>query len=174
MTSDANQFLYTAAGEFTGTGTLKRWPMSTVGLVSPPFKVIDSDVSAFYADQSDGGVYSDELTRVTRFDAAGEPVEVFGDGDLGNSTGIAANSLNGTVYAADRGAHDVKIYTAVATPDITNVSATTGQHTATVSAHIDPAGRGTSPDVKSSTAPTLLMARPSPAPAACPSRAARM
>ena len=142
ISSDANQFLYTARGEYTGTGTLKRWPMSAVELVSPPFKVIDTNVSAFYADQSNGGVYSDEMTKVTRFDAAGEPVEVFGDGDLSNSTGIAVNSLNGTVYAADRGTNDVKIYTAVMTPDITNIGATTGQTTATLSAHLRRSRRG--------------------------------
>ncbi len=51
--------------------------------------MIDTNVSAFYADQSNGDVYSDEMTKVTRFDSAGEPVEVFGDGDLSNSTGIA-------------------------------------------------------------------------------------
>ena len=142
ISSDANQFLYTASGEFTGTGTLKRWPMSAVELVSPPFKVIDNNVTSFYADQSNGGVYGDEQTKVTRFDAAGEPVEVFGDGDLTNSTGIGVNSLNGTVYVADRGTNDVKIYSAVTTPDITNISATTGQTSATVSAHLDAAGAG--------------------------------
>ena len=173
ISSDANQFLYTAAGEFTGTGTLKRWPMSAVGLVSPPFKVIDSNVSAFYADQSNGGVYSDEMTKVTRFDPAGEPVEVFGDGALSNSTGIAANSLNGTVYAADRGTNDVKIYTAVTTPDITNVGATTGQQQRRSPRTSIQRGRGTSQAVKSSTAPARPMARANPAPAACPSRAAR-
>ena len=45
ISSDANQFLYTARGEYTGTGTLKRWPMSAVELVSPPFKVIDTGVT---------------------------------------------------------------------------------------------------------------------------------
>ena len=135
ISSDANQFLYTARGEYTGSGTLKRWPMSAVELVSPPSKVIDTNVSAFYADQANADIYSDETTKVTRFDSAGEPVEVFGDGGLSNSTGIAVNSLNGTVYVADRGTNDVKIYTAVMTPDITNISATTGQTSATVSAH---------------------------------------
>ena len=52
------------------------------------------------------------------------------------------NSLNGTVYAADRGTNDVKIYSAVITPDITNIGATTGQTSATVSAHLDAAGAG--------------------------------
>ena len=71
ISSDANQFLYTAGGEYTGSGTLKRWPMSAVELVSPPFKVIDTNVSAFYADQSNGDIYSDETTKVTRFDVGG-------------------------------------------------------------------------------------------------------
>ena len=143
ISSDANQFLYTARGEYTGTGPLKRWPMSAVELVSPPSKTIDTGVSAFYADQSsNGGVYSDEVTQITRFDSAGEPVEVFGDGDLTESTGIAVNSLNGTTYVADRGANDVKIYTAVTTPDVSNIAATTGQTSATVSAHLDTAGAG--------------------------------
>ena len=156
ISSDANQFLYTARGEYTGTGTLKRWPMSAVELVSPPFKVIDTGVSAFYADQSNGGVYSDEPTKVTRFDAAGEPVEVFGDGDLTNSTGIAVNSLNGTVYVADRGTNDVKIYTAVVTPDITNINATTGQRLRRSPRTSMRPGRGPSPAAKSSTAGTDL------------------
>ena len=131
-----------AGGEYTGSGTLKRWPMSAVELVSPPSKVIDTNVSSFYTDQANADIYSDETTKVTRFDSAGEPVEVFGDGGLTNSTGIAVNSLNGTVYAADRGTNDVKIYSAVVTPDITNISATTGQTSATVSAHLDAAGAG--------------------------------
>ena len=162
ISSDANQFLYTAAGEFTGTGTLKRWPMSAVGLVSPPFKVIDSNVSAFYADQSNGGIYSDEMTKVTRFDPAGEPVEVFGDGDLSNSTGVAANSISGTVYAADRGTNDVKIYTAVTTPDITNVGATTGQHKRDALRALDTAGAGnvTGCEVEYGTGPTYGATEP--------------
>jgi hypothetical protein len=140
--ADANQFLYTARGEYTGTGTLKRWPMSAVELVSPPSKVIDTGVSAFYADQSNGDLYSDEVTQVSRFNSLGEPVELFGDGDLGSSSGIAVDSENGTVYVSDRTANDVKVYSAVTTPDVTNIGATTGQHAATVSAHIDPAGAG--------------------------------
>ena len=69
-------------------------------------------------------------------------VEVFGEGELGNSTGIAVNSLTGTAYVADRETNDVKIYAAVTTPDITNIGTTTGQTTATISAHLDTAGPG--------------------------------
>jgi hypothetical protein len=142
IASDANQYLYTALGEYAGSGTLKRWPMSAVDLVAPPSKTIDTGVTAFTADQATADVYSDESTRVTRFDSEGEPVEVFGEGDLGNSTAIAVNSLNGTAYVADRETNDVKIYGAATTPDVSNVSAATGQTGATVSAHLDTAGAG--------------------------------
>ena len=45
---------------------------------------------------------------------------------LNTSQADEVGLVNGTVYAADRGTNDVKIYTAVTTPDITNVGATTG------------------------------------------------
>jgi hypothetical protein len=143
ISADANQFLYTARGSYDGTGTLKRWPMSTVNLVSPPSKTIDSGVASFYADHSNGDVYSDRRTAVTRFNSAGNPVELFGDGDLTESIGVAVNSTNSTAYVTDRTSNNVKIYSAATTPDITNISATTGQQTATVSAHVQPAGTAT-------------------------------
>jgi hypothetical protein len=142
ISSDANQFLYTAQGSYDGSGTLKRWPMSAVDLVSPPSKTIDTGVTSFYADQTNADVYADKRTQVTRFNSVGDPVEVFGDGDLNDSVGVAVNSLTNTAYVTDRGSNDVKIYSAVTTPDITNIGATTGQHDATISAHIDPAGAG--------------------------------
>jgi hypothetical protein len=140
ISSDANQFLYTAQGSYTGAGTLKRWPMSAVDLVAPPSKTIDTGVTSFAADQATADIFSDTSTQITRFDSEGEPVEVFGEGDLSESTAVAVNSLTGTVYVADLATNDVKIYTAATTPDVTDVSTTTGQTSATVSAHLDTAG----------------------------------
>jgi hypothetical protein len=116
--------------------------MTTINQITPPSKVIDTGSTSFDTDQSNGDLYSDEMTKVTRFDLTGAPVETFGSGDLTDSIGIGVNTATGTVYTSDRGSNNVRIYSAVTTPDISNVSTTSTQTSATVSAHIGRAGAG--------------------------------
>jgi hypothetical protein len=142
IVADDFHYLYTSKAEFGTPGTVKRWPMTTINLASPPSKVIDTGSTSFDTDQSNGDLYSDEMTNVARFDSSGAPVETFGGGDLTDSTGVGVNSATGTVYASDNGSNNVRIYSAVTTPDISNVSTTSTQTSATVSAHIGDAGAG--------------------------------
>ncbi|MFQ5566501.1 MAG: 6-bladed beta-propeller [Paracoccaceae bacterium] len=64
----------------------------------------------------DGGggylVTDSELRRVVRLDARGKPAGDFGGGVLTRPTGIARDPLTGTVYVADTGANDVKVFDA--------------------------------------------------------------
>jgi hypothetical protein len=145
VVADDFHYLYTSKTQFTPFGTpatVKRWPMTTINQITPPSKVVDTGSTSFDTDQSNGDLYSDEMTTVTRFDSTGAPVETFGSGDLTDSIGIAVNAATGTVYTSDRGSSNVRIYSAVTTPDIINVLTASTQTTATVSARIGRAGAG--------------------------------
>ena len=142
VSSDANQFLYTARGEYAGTGTLKRWPMSAVDLVAPPSKTIDTASAAFSADQTNGDVYSDETTRITRFDSEGEPVEIFGEGDLSElHRGRRQQRQRHGVRGGSRGERRQDLHRGH-DPRHLQYQHQYGQTEATVSAHLDTAGAG--------------------------------
>jgi DNA-binding beta-propeller fold protein YncE len=64
------------------------------------------------AEDGGGGylVTDSELRRVVRLNALGKPAGEFGNGVLTRPTGIARDGLTGTIYVADTGAHDVKVF----------------------------------------------------------------
>jgi DNA-binding beta-propeller fold protein YncE len=73
-----------------------------VGFVSPV---------AIVEDGSGGYLVTDaELRRVVRLDALGKPAGDFSTSLLTRPTGIARDPLTGTIYVADTGAHDVKVF----------------------------------------------------------------
>ena len=75
-----------------------------VGFVSPV---------AIAPDGAGGYLVTDaELRRVIRLDPQGAPSGEFGSGVLTRPTGIARDPLTGTVYVADTGAHDIKVFDA--------------------------------------------------------------
>jgi len=51
-----------------------------------------------------------ELGQVVRLDPAGKPTGAIGAGVLKRPTGIARDSLTGTIYVADTSAHDIKVF----------------------------------------------------------------
>lgn len=66
---------------------------------------------AIVEDGSGGYLVTDsELRRVVRLSALGKPAGEFGQGVLTRPTGIARDGLTGTIYVADTGAHDVKVF----------------------------------------------------------------
>jgi DNA-binding beta-propeller fold protein YncE len=73
-----------------------------VGFVSPV---------AIVEDGSGGYLVTDaELRRVVRLDALGQPAGDFSTSLLTRPTGIARDPMTGTIYVADTGAHDVKVF----------------------------------------------------------------
>jgi hypothetical protein len=92
-------------------------------------------------DPASTELYSDEITHVSAFTAAGTPIEQFGAEQVDEGAGIAVNSSTNTVYAADSAANDIVIFTAEppARPTIdsesaSDVSATAAQLHAEVNA----------------------------------------
>ena len=68
---------------------------------------------AIVQDGAGGYLVTDaELRRVIRLDAEGEPWASFGSDVLRRPTGIARDPLAGTIYVADTGAHDIKVFNA--------------------------------------------------------------
>lgn len=113
---------------------------SVCGCRGPTGKIVDPSVDVFTIDPSDDDLYADEGGQVAHYDSEGDLLETFGAGELTNGTGVAVNETTGTVYVADAADNSVRVYKAVVTPDIADVSATAGQTSAAISAHITPAG----------------------------------
>jgi hypothetical protein len=105
--------------------------------------VIDGNNSFGVAvDPGTDDVYVDERTRVARYDEAGALVEVLGEsgeGALSESEGLAISAA-GDVYISDAGgAHQVEVFRAVHTPNVTtgaasNVTNTSATVAGTISA----------------------------------------
>ncbi len=85
-------------------GTLSLWDKATAdyGFASP--------VGIGIAKNGDVMVADAELARVFRLSAEGEPLAVYGAGDLARPTGLAVDSVSGRFFVADTGEHNVKIY----------------------------------------------------------------
>jgi hypothetical protein len=99
--------------------------------------------------------YATEGDRVVRYDSAGNEVESFGDGDFEHGVGIAVNAVTGRVYVSNLFGSKVLMYDEVVTPDITGVSAEPGQDTATITAHVAPAGTPTVTECEVEYGPTV-------------------
>ncbi len=103
-------------------------------------KVIDPLVTKFAVDPSNNDVYADRLDEIARYNVDGDLIETFGKGDFSQGTGVGVNESSGRVYVADLATNTVKVFEALVTPDITNVTAAAGQKTAEISAQVAPAG----------------------------------
>jgi hypothetical protein len=108
----------------------------------PTGTVFDSGSTGLAVDQSTNDLYSNHLTFVRRLDENGDLRETFGSGKLAESGGIAVNGASGVVYAANRKAKNLQVFTTVVTPNLDSTASTAGQTTATMTAHIDDAGAG--------------------------------
>jgi hypothetical protein len=131
-----------------------------VNAMSFEFGVVDPACAetGLTMDPSDDNLYVDEGgTAVHRFSANCQPpnptlalmefapctpIESFGAGHLTAATGLAANATSGTVYVADTGAGAVVVFTVVVPKVATGPVTEAGMTTATISGHVDPAGRG--------------------------------
>jgi hypothetical protein len=112
--------------------------------------VIDSNSSFGLAvDPGTDDVYVDERTRIARYDEAGTLVETLGasgEGALSESEGLAIVGASGDVYVSDAGgAHQVELFRAVHSPNVTtgaasNVTNTTATVAGTISADSTAAG----------------------------------
>jgi hypothetical protein len=71
---------------------------------------------------------------------AGSLVERFGAGDIAQGGGIAVNSATGSVYVADRGASNVKVFAAIDLPTVTTGASSAQGETATVTGTVNPEG----------------------------------
>jgi hypothetical protein len=106
--------------------------------------VIDSN-SAFglAVDPGTDDVYVDEGTKVARYDETGALTETLGasgDGALSESEGVAIDDASGNIYISDAGgAHQVEVFRAVHTPNVTtgaasNIANTSATVAGTISA----------------------------------------
>jgi hypothetical protein len=126
------KFMPSAFGP-AGKGQLKEQTSTIVG----------SGVSASSVDMANNDVYLDHKTSIERLDSAGNEVETFGESpQVTSSFGVAVNDITKNVYVGNRETGDVSIYSRVITPDITDLTATTGIGSAALSAHVDPVGAG--------------------------------
>jgi hypothetical protein len=103
-------------------------------------RVIDPLVTKFAVDPSNDDVYADRRDEIARYDSDGNLIETFGQGDFTLGTGVGVNESSGKVYVADLETNSVLVYRAIVSPDITEVSASTGQKSATISASVGPDG----------------------------------
>jgi hypothetical protein len=71
------------------------------------------------------------------------PIETFGSENLNGAKGVAVNTTTNTVYVANTGDTTVAVFKSVPVPDVATQPATDVlRTTATLNAHIDPAGGG--------------------------------
>lgn len=144
---DANFHMYvvpSSASSQTVTGQLLRFAINPFGVSEPAGIPIDTGSSYQAVNESNNDLYSDHVTSIRRFNAAGVLRETFGTGQLEESYGVAVNGTNGTVYATSKKApSSVKIFNAVITPDATTGLAAGGQTTATIAGLVETADAGT-------------------------------
>ena len=91
----------------------------------PAGKLIDSASTGLAVDLSGDDLYSNRKTSIARFNLNGELLEIFGSGKLADSGGIAVNGSNGFVYAANRLAKVIQVFSTVVTPAVSDLSSTT-------------------------------------------------
>jgi NHL repeat-containing protein/WD40 repeat protein len=103
---------------------------------------MDTEVSTAAAvDFSSNNVFIDNVTSIAEFSAADSPIYRFGEGRLASSGGVAVNSSDGTVYAADAAANEVDVFKPAILPDVTTGAASElGETTATLTGTVNPAG----------------------------------
>jgi hypothetical protein len=112
--------------------------------------IIDGNSSFGLAvDPETDDIYVDEGTRIARYDETGTLTEVLGasgDGALSQSEGLAIDNASENVYISDAGgAHQVGVFRAVHTPNVTtgaasNVTNTSATVAGTISADSTEAG----------------------------------
>ncbi|HEY7256953.1 MAG TPA: hypothetical protein VH476_09760 [Solirubrobacterales bacterium] len=104
---------------------------------------IDRTVDDIYVDQ---GGYIDQFASSDPQNCTQQgciPSDTFGSGSLSGATGLAIDSSNGTLYAANTGNDDIAVFTPLPVPEATTeAAAVTGETTATLKAHVDPNGPG--------------------------------
>jgi hypothetical protein len=127
---------FTSAGADVGEITGPGFNQPTTGLA------IDPSTGDLYVD--DGG------SIIRHYDSSCDPsggdctvTDSFGSGNLSAGAGLAVDSSNATVYAADTGDARVGVFTAIVLPDaITNPASAVQKHAATLNGHTDPAAGG--------------------------------
>jgi hypothetical protein len=119
-----------------------RYTVDPFGKTEPSAKVVDNGSTGLAVDQSDNDLYSNHKTSIARFNEAGELRETFGAGKVVESGGLAVNGTNGTIYAANRLASNVQVFTTVVTPNVNSTTAVASQTMASLGANVDPSGAG--------------------------------
>jgi len=107
---------------------------------------IDPRTGDIYVDEGGSAIQSYDVSCVPSGGSNGRPctaADAFGSGDLSNATGVAVDTANNNVYAADAGAGDVAVFTTTTVPDVTTTtrSATNiAQASATLTGTVNPDG----------------------------------
>jgi hypothetical protein len=144
---DSEGSIYTNNSGVTGSSTLLKYASTVFDLEEPPHRSIDNSSTYMAVDTSGDDVYSDRNNSIARFDSNGTLREVFGTDDFEQSAGVAIDGDTDTAYVSVRAAGgtaktEVKIYKAVTTPDVSDVTSSTGQTSALVGSDIGTAGAG--------------------------------
>jgi hypothetical protein len=140
---DSLNSIYLSKSTAAAADPLKKYPASVLSLSQPPSKTIDSSTTSFAVDTSDDDLYSDRGDSIARFDSTGHLLEEVGTAEFAGSAGVAVDGQTGTLYVSSPAANEIRIYKAAITPDIEDISASTGQTGASVSATVTPAGSAT-------------------------------
>src|SRR5262249_7285670 len=99
---------------------------------------IDRTVDDIYVDQSG---YIDQFASSEPLNCTSHgciPSDTFGSGQLANASGLAIDSGDKTLYAANTGDNDIAVFKPLPVPTVTTeAAAVTGGTTATLNAHVD-------------------------------------
>ena len=131
-----------SSGNTLQAGDVLRYTVNPFAAGTPSSALIDTNSTGHAVDKTTNELYSDHTTSIVRFVQSGEARETFGTGKLVESGPIAVNSSLGKVYAANRGAKTVQVFSSVTTPDVTAATASGSQTTADLSASLGTAGAG--------------------------------
>ena len=139
-----NFYTETSAGFFS-TGIMKSDPAGRpIGQLTST-----TPTAGFVLDKSNNDLFQDTGSLVYHYSADCEPangtcdpLDSFGSGNLSGATGLAVDGTSHTVYVANTEENDVAVFgdvePIVTTGSPTNVT----ESSVTLTAHIDPAGRG--------------------------------
>jgi hypothetical protein len=131
----------------TSANVVNRFLAGSFGGPGFPEPLETGTALATAVDLSNNDLYVDRGSEVLRFDVNGNLIESFGSGGtLAESAGIAVNPSNQVVYATNRVANNVKIFSTIVTPDATTGAAQASQTTATLNGLVETAGAGTVTD----------------------------
>ncbi len=130
---DSEDNLYFNVGWFAKTN-------SAGEVLFNPFGSKES-VGGVAIDPTEQEVYVDNRTSIAAYTLDGAPIERFGSGHLSLGTGVAVDSSDGTVYAADLEANQVAIFNAIHLPSVgTGVLSEQQPRSVTLNGTVNPEG----------------------------------